>query len=111
MIRLKDILSEEVVEDIDFVNNRMSRKLSFDEIEAIKSLIENNKRTLDAKVWKIEKKVSSSAINLKKIEETINGLNTNIQDVYCMVEVNSARKSATEEKSYNLGLSLKAFEN
>ena len=28
-----------------------------------------------------------------------------------MVEVNSARISATEEKSYNLGLSLKAVEN
>ena len=38
-------------------------------------------------------------------------LSTNIQDVYCMVEVNSARISTTEEKSYNLGLSLKAVEN
>ena len=83
----------------------------FDEIQAIKSLIENNKRTLDAKVWKIEKKVSSSAINLKKIEETIDELNTNIQDVLCMVEVNSNRISSVEEKSYNLGLSLKAIEN
>ena len=46
----------------------------FDEIEAIKSLIENNKRTHDAKVWKIEKKVCNSSINIKKIEETIDEL-------------------------------------
>ena len=83
----------------------------FDEIEAIKSLIENNKRTHDAKVWKIEKKVSNSSINIKKIEETIDELNTNIQDVLCMVEVNSTRISAVEEKSYNLALSMKAMEN
>ena len=38
-------------------------------------------------------------------------MNTNIQDVLCMIEVNSTRISAVEEKSYNLGLSLKAIEN
>ena len=83
----------------------------FDEIEAIKSLIENNKSNHDAKVWKIKKKISNSSSNLKKIEETIDELNTNIQDVLCMIEVNSTRISAVEEKSYNLGLSLKAIEN
>ena len=82
-----------------------------DEIESIKTLIERNKKSQDAKIWKIEKKVYNISSSVKKIEETINGVSTNIQDVYCMVEVNSARISATEEKSYNLGLSLKAFEN
>ena len=77
-----------------------------DEIESIKALMSQ-----DAKIWKIEKKVYNISSSVKKIEETINGLSTNIQDVYCMVEVNSARISATEEKSYNLGLSLKAVEN
>ena len=61
-----------------------------DEIKAIKSLIEKNKNAYDAKVWKIEKRCASVSSNMKKIEETVEGLNVNIQDVYCMVEVNSA---------------------
>ena len=77
-----------------------------DEIAAIKSLIDNNKKMFDAKVWKIEKKVSNISSNLKNMEENTERLGINIQDVYCMVEVKSARLSAIEEKSYNLGLSL-----
>ena len=49
--------------------------------------------------------------NIKKIEETEEGLNVNVQDVYCIVEVNSLRLSSVEEKFYNLGITLKATES
>ena len=49
--------------------------------------------------------------NIKKIEETEEGLNVNVQDVYCIVEVNSLRVSSVEEKFYNLGITLKATES
>ena len=83
----------------------------FNEIKAIKSLIENNKRVYDAKFWKVGKRISNISSNMKKIEETVDGLNINIQDVYCIVEVNSARVSSIEAKSYNLGFTLKTMEN
>ena len=57
-----------------------------DEIEAIKSLIEGNKKTSDSKAWKLEKKVTSLTMNEKKIEDSINVLFIDIQDVFCAIE-------------------------
>ena len=37
-----------------------------DEIEAIMSLIENNKKAYEAKVWKIVKRVSNITSNIKR---------------------------------------------
>ena len=81
-----------------------------DEIEAIKELIERTKKISESKAWKMEKKVSSMSINLKKVESAIECLSINVTDIHCAVEANSARLASIEDKSYNLGLSVRALE-
>ena len=81
-----------------------------DEIEAIKDLIEGTKKNSDSRVWKVEKKMLGILINFKKFENSIECLNNNVVDIYCVVEANSSRLASLEEKSYNLGLSVKAME-
>ena len=81
-----------------------------DKIEEIKVIIEKNKKAAEAKDWRYEKKISSIATDVKKLERVITSISDSISDLSCTLEANSVWVGILEEKQFNLSLSVKGVE-
>ena len=81
------------------------------EIEALKLLIDQNKKAAECNDWKLEKKIVSVSTNLKKTERSLDVVSQNVVDLSAGLESNSVRISRLEEKTFNLSVSVKGVEN